>query len=133
MFEGKYTELPNSSPIPLIQLQIRQSESIPSIKSQGILDTGADCTLVPFSIISQLQAVKLIRGRNTSVIYGVGKQKIIVVPYRVEIGFDGHEFIRIKAYACPDTDTDGLTILGRNFLNRYCITFNGRAKKFLIQ
>ena len=84
MFEGKYTELPDSSPIPLMQLQIRQSESIPSISSQGILDTGADCTLVPFSIISQLQAVKLIRGRNTTVIYGVGKQKIIVVPYRVE-------------------------------------------------
>ena len=54
MFEGKYTELPDSSPIPLMQLQIRQSESIPSISSQGILDTGADCTLVPFSISVQL-------------------------------------------------------------------------------
>ena len=133
MFEGKYTELPNSSPIPLIQLQIRQSESIPSIASQGILDTGADCTMVPFSIISQLQAVKIIRGRNTSVIYGVGKRKIIVVPYRVEISFNHHEFIRIKVYACPDNDTDGLIILGRNFLNRYCITFNGRTKIFLIE
>ncbi len=133
MFEGKYTELPNSSPIPLIQLQIRQSESIPSIATQGILDTGADCTLVPFSIISQLQAFKLIRGRNTSVIYGVGKQKIIVVPYRVEISFNEREFIRIKVYACPDSDTDGLIILGRNFLNRYCITFNGRTKRFFIE
>ncbi len=133
MFEGKYTELPNSSPIPLIQLQIRQSESIPSIASQGILDTGADCTMVPFSIISQLQAFKLIRGRNTSVIYGVGKRKILVVPYRVEISFNHHEFIRIKVYACPDNDTDGLIILGRNFLNRYCITFNGRTKRFLIE
>ncbi|MDJ0615613.1 MAG: hypothetical protein QNJ63_02505 [Calothrix sp. MO_192.B10] len=133
MFEGKYTELPNASPIPLIQLQIRQSESIPSIASQGILDTGADCTMVPFSIISQLQAVKLIRGRNTSVIYGVGKRKIQVVPYRVEISFNHHEFIRIKVYACPDNDTDGLIILGRNFLNRYCITFNGKTKRFLIE
>ena len=133
MFEGKYTELPNASPIPLIHLQIRQSESIPSIASQGILDTGADCTMVPFSIISQLQAVKLIRGRNTSVIYGVGKRKIQVVPYRVEISFNHDEFIRIKVYACPDNDTDGLIILGRNFLNRYCITFNGRTKRFLIE
>ncbi|MDJ0600289.1 MAG: peptidase A2A retrovirus catalytic [Crocosphaera sp.] len=103
------------------------------IVSQGVLDTGSDCTLVPFSIISQLQAVKLIRGRNTSVIYGVGKQKIIVVPYRVQISFNYREFIKIKVYACPDSDTDGLIILGRNFLNRYCITFNGRSKTFLIE
>ncbi len=133
MFEGKYTEIPNSPSIPLIKLQIRQSESMTLIVSQGVLDTGSDCTLVPFSIISQLQAVKLIRGRNTSVIYGVGKQKIIVVPYRVQISFNYREFIKIKVYACPDSDTDGLIILGRNFLNRYCITFNGRSKTFLIE
>ncbi len=133
MFEGKYTEITNSPSIPLINLQIKQSESMILIVSQGVLDTGSDCTLFPFSIISRLQAVKLIRGRNTSVIYGVGRKKIIVVPYRVEISFNNREFIRIKVYACPDNDTDGLIILGRNFLNRYCITFDGRAKRFLIK
>jgi hypothetical protein len=133
MFERNYTELPAQSPIPLIELQIRQLvQTDILIVSQGILDTGSDCTLVPFSLISQLQAKNLIRGRNTSVIYGVGKQKIIVVPYRVEISFNHHEFIKIKVYACPDNDTDGLIILGRNFLNRYRITFDGRAKKFTI-
>ncbi|EAZ91421.1 pepsin/retropepsin-like aspartic protease family protein [Crocosphaera chwakensis] len=103
------------------------------ILSQGVLDTGSDCTLVPFSIISQLQAVKLIRGRNASVIYGVGKQKIIVVLYRVEISFNHSDFAKIKVYACPHSDTDGLIILGRNFLNRYRITFDGKTKRFLIE
>lgn len=133
MFEGKYTEIPNSSSIPLISLRIRQSEPMILIICKGILDTGSDCTLVPFSIISQLQAVKLIRGRETLVIYGVGKHKIIAVPYRLEISFNGRDFIKIKVYACPDNDTDGLIILGRNFLNRYRITFDGKAKRFLIE
>ena len=133
MFEGKYTEIPNSPSIPLISVQIRQSESMALIVSQGVLNTGSDCTLVPLSIISQLQAVKLIRGRNTSVIYGVGKQKILVVPDRVEISFNHRDFIKIKVYACPDSDTDGLIILGRNFLNRYSITFDGKVKRFLIE
>ena len=133
MFEGKYTEVPGQSAIPIVELRIRQLKSTDMIiTSQGILDTGADCTLVPFSVISKLQASRLIRGRNTSVIYGVGKQKIIVVPYRVEISFDLHKFIKIKVYASPDNDTDGLIILGRNFLNRYCITFDGKTKKFVI-
>ncbi len=53
MFEGKYTEIPNSPSIPLINLRIRQSEPMTLIVSQGVLDTGSDCTLVPFSIIFQ--------------------------------------------------------------------------------
>lgn len=133
MFEAPYTEVLDQSPIPLITLQIRslESSSIP-LERTGILDTGADCTLVPFSVISRLQPKALIRGRDSSLIYGVGKQKIVTVPYRIALSFNQQNFIKLKIYACPDHATDELIILGRNFLNRYRITFDGLERKFTI-
>ena len=133
IFKGKYTEIKNQSSIPIIKLQIKNLDSSSwFLEKDGILDTGADCTLMPFSIISQIQAKNLIRGRHQKIVYGVGKQKIITVPYRVLIGFNHRDFIKIKVYACPDDDTNGFIIIGRNFLNRYCITFDGKNRLFEI-
>lgn len=74
------------------------------ITQDGILDTGADCTLVPFSAIAKLQPKSLIRGRHNQFIYGVGKSKIITVPYRTLMSFDQLNFLKTKVYACPDDD-----------------------------
>lgn len=134
MFKGAYTKVIGQSPIPIIKLQTKalyNSDVI--IEKDSILDTGADCTLIPFAIISKLQPKALIRGRHNQIIYGVGKNKIVAVPYRILISFDQLNFFKIKVYACPDDYTDGLIILGRNFLNRYCITFDGQARLFYIK
>lgn len=134
MFQGNYTEINGQSPIPLIKLQLKNLDnSNLIIEEDGILDTGADCTLVPFSAISKLQPKSLIRGKHNQIIYGIGKSKIITVPYRILISFDQLNFMKIKVYACPDDDTNNLIILGRNFLNRYRIIFDGKAKLFIIE
>ncbi|MGI0479626.1 retropepsin-like aspartic protease [Geminocystis sp. CENA526] len=134
MFKCNYTEINDQSPIPLVRLQLKNIDNCSSvIEKDGILDTGADCTLIPFSTIAKLQPKSLIRGRHNQIIYGVGNSKIITVPYRILMSFDQENFIKIKVYACPDDDTNGLIILGRNFLNRYRITFDGKAKLFIIE
>ncbi len=134
MFKQNYTEVRGKSPLPLIQLQLKNSDnSNVIIIEEAILDTGADCTLIPFSIIAKLQPKSLIRGSHKKIIYGVGKNKIITVPYRILMSFDRINFLKIKVYACPDDDTDSLIIIGRNFLNRFCVTFDGRARLFIIE
>jgi hypothetical protein len=133
MFQGNYTEIIGKSPIPIIKLQLKNLDNTNALVAQdGILDTGADCTLVPFSAIAKLQPKSLIRGSHNQVIYGIGRNQIIAVPYRVLISFDQLNFVKTKVYACPDDDTDSLIIVGRNFLNRYCITFDGKNKLFSI-
>jgi hypothetical protein len=134
IFKGKYTEVKDHSPIPIIKLQIKNLDSSSYFsEKEGIMDTGADCTLIPFSIISQIQSKNLIRGRQKKIVYGIGTQKIITVPYRVLISFNHQDFIKIKVYACPDHETNGFIIIGRNFLNRYCITFDGKNRFFEIR
>jgi hypothetical protein len=134
MFQYHYTEVGGKSPIPILKLQLKNLDNSDLVVQQdAILDTGADCTLVPFSAIAKLQPKSLIRGSNNQIVYGVGKSKIITVPYRILIAFDHVNFLKIKIYACPDDSTDRLIIVGRNFLNRFCITFNGLEKLFVIE
>lgn len=134
MFQNNYTEITGKSAIPIINLQLKNLDNSGLIITQyGILDTGADCTLIPFSAIAKLQPKSLIRGSHNQIIYGVGKSKIITVPYRILMSFDQVNFVKTKVYARPDDDTDSLIIVGRNFLNNFCITFNGREKLFVIE
>ena len=133
MFQADYTQVIGQSPMPIIRLKLSSLDSPAlALEQDGILDTGADCTLVPFSSISQLQPKSLIRGRDNQFIYGVGRRKIIGVPYRIGMSFNNQNFVKLKIYACPDDDVDGVIIVGRNFLNRYCITFDGRQRRFII-
>jgi hypothetical protein len=133
MFVANYTQVIGQSPLPILRLKLSNlDESALAIERDGILDTGADCTLVPFSYISQLQPKSLIRGRDNQFIYGVGRRKIIGVPYRIGMSFNNRNWVKLKIYACPDDDVDGVIIVGRNFLNRYCITFDGRQRRFII-
>ena len=134
MFQHNYTEVNGKSPIPILKLQLKNLDNSGLVVQQdAILDTGADCTLVPFSAIAKLQPKSLLRGGSNQVIYGVGKSNIITVPYRILIAFDQVNFLKIKVYACPDNSTDEFIIVGRNFLNRFCITFNGLEKLFVIE
>lgn len=134
MFQNNYTEISGKSPIPIVKVQLKSLDNSGLVVEQdAILDTGADCTLVPFSAIAKLQPKPLIRGSHNQIVYGVGKTKIITVPYRILIAFNQVNFLKIKVYACPDDNTDCLIILGRNFLNRFCITFNGLEKLFIIE
>ncbi|MGK7928315.1 MAG: peptidase A2A retrovirus catalytic [Spirulina sp.] len=132
MTHYSYTKISNNSPIPIIKLKlINPNNTQLSNLGDGILDTGADCTLVPISLIAELNLKKL--GRSDEFISSVGEREIITVPYRIAIAFPHKHPIKTKIYACPDPATKGFIIIGRNILNRYCITFNGRKRFFTIE
>lgn len=133
MLRFNYADLEDLSPIPIASLYIGNSDfSNPiSLKvNNAILDTGSDCTLFPYSIISRIQPISLGSSSKQS-FRGLGTQ-IAGVPYRVGIGFEEHLLIKVKVFACPDHVLEDEIIIGRNFLNRYRIEFDGPKRVFLV-
>jgi hypothetical protein len=132
MLEFDYTQIGDLSPIPIANLYINNLSSNANLfhVNNAILDTGSDITLFPFSLISKVEA-KSIGHNSVQPFRGLGTE-IKGVPYRIGIGFEEKLIIKVKVFACPDHQLENEIIIGRNFLNRYQIEFNGPARTFLI-
>jgi Retroviral aspartyl protease len=135
MLEFDYINLENLPPIPIASLclsNLNNNDNLIMINniSNAILDTGSDCTLFPYSIISRIQP-KPIGSLSKQSFRGLGT-KISGIPYRIGIGFEENLIIKITVFACPDDVLQNEIIIGRNFLNQYRIEFNGPKRIFLI-
>ena len=127
-----HTNTNGISPIPIVNLYLQNLDNplLATVADCAILDTGSDITLVSFSIISKLQS-KLIKGKKLIPFKGLSRE-IEGIPYRIKVSFDNEFFFNILVLAVADCELNGETIVGRNILNRYVISFNGPKLTFTI-
>ena len=92
---------------------------------RGKLDTGADLTVIPEGLVPQLalsaRAHVWARGYD-----GTFSQRPV---YYVRFSFEGHE---LPALRCIAADRRNV-LVGRNVLNRFVITLDGRNLRFDLQ
>jgi hypothetical protein len=100
-----------------------------AVNDCGVLDTGSDVTVVPMSLVSSLKARSIKATASTFKLLG---EIVVGVPFFVKLSFDNSTFIKSKVFAVPDRVLNGEVIIGRNVLNRYVITFDGREEIFTI-
>lgn len=105
-------------PAPMAEIVLRNIETGErSAKAKVLLDTGADISLVPFSMLESLQ----IESSKESVnLFGFDENKSTAELYNLQIVYLGK---RITGNYCGIDDEIG--ILGRDVLNEFCLTFDG--------
>ena len=119
-------ELPPAPILPATLINPKQSDDR-LYELDAYLDTGADVTLIPLEAVSIL---RLLEGRISVV--GVGGA--------VTTGFPCQIDFQIGKMHLPLLDVVGCTamsigkpkqmIVGRDILNQFCITFDGKQRRF---
>ena len=118
------------TPIPLISVTLKspRSNSDPSVKCQGILDTGSDCTLVPIPLLVKVKG----KAKKGSVRIPFSGQMTLGIPYEVGLVFDSYEHSSFQVFGCSVEEMGELLIIGRDLINHHRIEFNGQALTFTI-
>lgn len=117
-------------PIPLISVTLKspRSNSNSSVKCQGILDTGSDCTLVPIPLLAKVQG----KAKKGSVSIPFSGQMTLGILYEVGLVFDSYEHSSFQVFGCSVEEMGELLIIGRDLMNHHRIEFNGQALTFTI-
>ena len=126
-----YTFVSDKVPqIPLISIQLKTPElNNPAIVNcEAILNTGSDCTLVPFPFLTKVQA----KIAGTKINIPVGGSQTIAVPYYVGVAFDRYTIPVFRVFGCPQNDIGEISLIGRDLMNQYRIEFDGINLTFTI-
>ena len=116
-------------PIPLISLTLKTpSSNSASIKCQGILDTGSDCTLVPIPLVTQVRG----KAKKGTVRIPFSGQMTLGIPYEVGLVFNSYEYASFLVFACSIEEMGELLIIGRDLMNHHRIEFNGQNLTFTV-
>ena len=116
-------------PIPLIPITLQTPLSgSRSIKCQGILDTGSDCTIIPIPYVTQIEG-KAKKGTTRIPFSG---QITLGIPYEVGLIFDSYQYPSFSVFACSVEEIGELLIIGRDLMNHHRLEFNGRDLTFTV-
>ena len=113
-------------PAPLVYLQVGAPETQDFISIPALLDTGADMTMLPASAFAALQ---LKHGDEVEIEGATGLTEIIGVSV-VQIAIRGLPPVNL---AVGNLNLETYSIVGRDYLNRYRISFDGPNLKLLIE
>jgi hypothetical protein len=113
-------------PAPVAEVAIAHPVTGTVIESlRGKLDSGADVTVIPERLVSQLslspRGLLWVRSYD-----GTYSQR---PAYYVQFVIEGHE---LSAIRCLAADRDQV-LVGRNVLNRFVITLDGRRLRFTLR
>jgi predicted aspartyl protease len=95
------------------------------MRLRGKLDTGADITVIPESLIPQL-ALSTRSDVWTRSYDGTFTRRPV---YYVGLQFEGHDLPIVRCIAASRSNV----LLGRNVLNRFHITLDGRNLRFHVK
>lgn len=106
--------------LPVIVTQVEGSIQAPAL--MGLVDTGADITLIPAGQLRAIAAVEIYRARLRSH-WGEGRT---VSVYLVDLQVAGYNLPGIEVIA---DDVSESVLLGRNALNRLILLLDGPARQ----
>lgn len=106
-------------PAPFVYVELRrpESKSMP-VQAPAQIDTGADRTSIPASIVDALD----LRTIRETVVLGYGNIPHEVRTVDVEVGFHGGAAMTLEVYCSPDEEC---VLLGRDWLNRFKVVLDG--------
>lgn len=114
-------------PFPSGRISVRNDAlGLASEQFDGLIDTGADATMIPLSVLEQIDARPLMEKRVRSH-WGEWRQIEI---FLVDIEFDG---LRLPNLHVIGDDMGGDVILGRDVLNKLRILLDGPNKETQIR
>jgi predicted aspartyl protease len=124
-----YGDLPHTDfKIPELTIEIRSPrEGGRSGKVKAFLDTGADRTFIPESIITRIGEEYFDYGVGVEV-KGAGTAKEDRPTYIVNLGFAGSEIRDIEVVSIESQ----YALIGRDILNKHTVVLNGRKDKWLL-
>lgn len=105
---------------PVAKTEVTTDVSDRAVTLKALIDSGADATMLPFTVLQQLQAEEV----ETRYLRAVTGKRVAVDLYRVAIQIGPYHFRSIRAIA---TDSPTEIILGRDVLNHLIVTLNGLA------
>jgi hypothetical protein len=124
-------DIPGIPPIPMLTLQLfaPASRKTVQIACPAILDTGADCSLLPLKLLMKAKA-KPTQGVRRIPVCGI---EALAIPVEVGLIFAEFTLPTVRLYGCSDEDIGDIAIVGRDLLNRFCVEFDGRSQTFTVR
>lgn len=120
-YTHEYDQNYNGPALPVIELQVSALvENGLVITRSGLVDSGADATLIPLRDLKEISARQVDRKR----IRGIGGISYPVDIYEVSISIG--PFSVPKVYAIANNQTNEV-VIGRDILNQFTTTLNGQA------
>jgi len=106
--------------MPVVEIKIARSLTVPILTLQAMIDSGADGSIIPVRYLQQINA----RKENSLWIRTVTGKRSIADMYSVAMQFGPFEF---RDLLVVGGSQEGEIIIGRDILNQFIITLNGLA------
>jgi len=108
-------------PAPILELGVSKTAGTSELLISALVDSGADATMLPLSILQQIGA-RFVETRQMRGVTGVAQK---VDCYRVTVRIGSQVIPGIRAIA---TTSSQEAIIGRDVLNQLVVTLNGLAQ-----
>ena len=116
-YDYDFTYIPSA---PVVEIRVTNGQSAPSVALLALIDTGADATMIPISILERLN-LEPIDSRFLRTVTGM-RSVVDLYPLTVEIG--PFRFADLTVIA---TNRDREIIVGHDILTHLIVTLDGPA------
>lgn len=103
--------------MPIIEIQVRRRTGQPPITLKAIVDTGADATLIPMTILRRLK----VRKGRTGWLSSPAGERYEVDLYVIAVQVGEHQLLYVDAVG---SERYNEVIVGRDVLNQFIVNLN---------